>query len=156
MTIVSVHPIESDPSGGGQNSPKVDIIVPCYNYGRFLKACLGSVLDQPRYQGRALIIDDCSTDDWLDVARTIATEDPRVQVVAHTVNQGHIALYNEGIEWLAANYMLLLSSENMLAPASGAADHSQALWQLLVMEGFVAEREAAPASPEVAHVEASP
>jgi asparagine synthase (glutamine-hydrolysing) len=40
--------------------------------------------------------------------------------------------------------------------ASGAADHSQALWQLLVMEGFLADEAAAPASSEVAHAEASP
>jgi asparagine synthase (glutamine-hydrolysing) len=40
--------------------------------------------------------------------------------------------------------------------ASGAANHSQALWQLLVMEGFLSQAGAAPASLEVANAEASP
>jgi asparagine synthase (glutamine-hydrolysing) len=40
--------------------------------------------------------------------------------------------------------------------AAGAADHSQVLWQLLVMEGFLADKGTAPASPEVACAEASP
>lgn len=101
-----------------QGLPGIDIIVPCYNYGRFLRACLDSVLDQPGCRVRALIIDDCSTDDSLDIARAIAAEDPRVQVLAHTVNRGHIATYNEGIEWLASDYMLLLSSDDMLAPGA--------------------------------------
>jgi asparagine synthase (glutamine-hydrolysing) len=39
--------------------------------------------------------------------------------------------------------------------ATGASDHTQALWQLLVMEGFLAEQEAAPALREVAQAEAS-
>jgi glycosyltransferase involved in cell wall biosynthesis len=98
--------------------PEVDIIVPCYNYGRFLRTCLGSVLSQTDCRVRALIIDDCSTDDSLEIARMIAAEESRVQVIAHSVNRGHIATYNEGIEWLAADYMLLLSSDDMLAPGA--------------------------------------
>lgn len=118
MTDSRVQPMEAKPSGSREGLPRVDIIVPCYNYGRFLRACLGSVLDQTGCQVRALIIDDCSTDDSLDIARAIAAEDSRVQVLAHAVNRGHIATYNEGIEWLSSDYMLLLSSDDMLAPGA--------------------------------------
>ena len=110
--------MEGNSAARTQSLPGVDIIVPCYNYGRFLRACIGSVLDQPGCQVRALIIDDCSTDDSLDIAHAIAAEDPRVQVLAHTMNRGHIATYNEGIDWLASEYMLLLSSDDMLAPGA--------------------------------------
>ncbi len=40
--------------------------------------------------------------------------------------------------------------------ASGAADHSQALWHLLMMEGFLAGQQAEQPSREVAHAEAAP
>ena len=118
MTLSSLHSTEDKSSEQKQSLPRVDIIVPCYNYGRFLRACLKSVLDQSGCQVRALIIDDCSTDDSLDIARAIAAEDSRVQVLAHDVNRGHIATFNEGIEWLASDYMLLLSSDDMLAPGA--------------------------------------
>jgi len=98
--------------------PSVDVIVPCYNYGRFLRACVGSVLAQEDCAVRVLIIDDASTDDSLATARSIAAEDPRVEVIAHETNRGHIATYNEGIAWLRAEYMLLLSSDDMLAPGA--------------------------------------
>jgi asparagine synthase (glutamine-hydrolysing) len=39
---------------------------------------------------------------------------------------------------------------------TGAFNHTEALWQLLVMEGFLAEEGATPASPEVALAEALP
>jgi glycosyltransferase involved in cell wall biosynthesis len=104
------------PSPGRQDLPTVDVIVPCYNYGRFLHTCINSVLDQQGCQVRVLIIDDCSTDDSLVIARAIAATDARIRVIAHAENRGHIGTYNEGIDWLAAEYMLLLSSDDMLAP----------------------------------------
>lgn len=40
--------------------------------------------------------------------------------------------------------------------ASGAADHSQVLWHLLVMEGFLSEQGATPALPKAVDAEACP
>ena len=64
----------------------VDVVVPCYNYGRFLEACVGSVLEQSVRDLRVLIIDDASSDDSLSVARKLAEADPRVSVIAHSQN----------------------------------------------------------------------
>lgn len=100
--------------------PSIDVIVPCYNYGRFLRSCIDSVLGQFGFEIRVLIIDDASTDESLAVARSLAAEDSRIQVLAHEKNRGHIATYNEGIDWLIADYMLLLSSDDMLAPGAFA------------------------------------
>src|SRR6185312_15605269 len=41
----------------------VDVVVPCYNYARFLQECVGSVLSQDGVDVRVLIIDDASIDD---------------------------------------------------------------------------------------------
>ncbi len=94
----------------------IDIIVPCYNYGHFLHSCIDSVIGQQECEVRILIVDDASTDNSLEVARRIAAENFRVQVRAHEINRGHIATYNEGIDWLNAEYMLLLSADDILAP----------------------------------------
>lgn len=97
---------------------RCDVIVPCYNYGRFLQACVDSILGQPDCDVRVLILDDRSSDDSLAVARGIAERDARVTVVHHPVNRGHIATYNEGIDWAGAKYMLLLSADDLLAPGA--------------------------------------
>ena len=54
--------------------PSVDVIVPCYNYGRFLRECVESVLDQDGVDVRVLIIDDASADDTPDVGRALAAD----------------------------------------------------------------------------------
>lgn len=95
-----------------------DVIIPCYNYARFLRTCVDSVLRQENCSVRALILNDCSTDESLEVARALAEEDARITLIHHEKNKGHIATYNEGIEWVSADYMLLLSADDLLAPGA--------------------------------------
>ena len=109
--------------------------MPCYNYGRFLGDCVDSVLSQKGCEVRILIIDDASTDDSCATARALAAADSRIDVRAHEVNRGHIATYNEGIEWLSSDYMLLLSSDDMLAP--GALARATGLMEAHRNVGFV-------------------
>jgi glycosyltransferase involved in cell wall biosynthesis len=97
---------------------RVDVFVPCYNYGRFLRPCVESVLTQDDVDVRVLILDDCSSDDSEKVGRQLAAEDPRVEYRRHAANRGHIATYNEGIDWASGEYTLLLSADDALTPDS--------------------------------------
>jgi glycosyltransferase involved in cell wall biosynthesis len=56
----------------------VDIAIPCYQYGRFLRQCVTSVLTQGIDAARVLIIDNSSTDDSVEVAQQLAAEDRRL------------------------------------------------------------------------------
>jgi glycosyltransferase involved in cell wall biosynthesis len=97
---------------------RIDVIIPCYNYGRFLYQCADSVLGQAGVDVRVLIIDDASPDNTAEVAEALARENPRVTVIRHSTNKGHINTYNEGIEWASADYMLLLSADDYLLPGA--------------------------------------
>ncbi len=97
---------------------RIDVVVPCYNYGRYLRQCVESVLSQPQADVRVLIIDDASQDDTPRVCAELVSEDPRVQVIRHPVNLGHIATYNEGIERARGDYLLLLSADDLLFPGA--------------------------------------
>ena len=97
---------------------RVDVFVPCYNYGRYLHQCVGSVLSQEGVDVRVLILDDASFDESQEVARALVTEDHRVEYRHHDINRGHIATYNEGIGWVGGDYCLLLSADDVLTPGS--------------------------------------
>jgi glycosyltransferase involved in cell wall biosynthesis len=96
----------------------VDVFVPCYKYAHFLKECVESVLSQSGPNVRVLIIDDASPDATPSVARSLVDGDPRVIYRRHERNLGHIATYNEGIEWASAEYYLLLSADDYLLPGA--------------------------------------
>ena len=95
-----------------------DVVIPCYNYGHFLTDAVRSVQAQSIEDWRILIIDDCSSDNSLAVARKLAAEDSRISLRVHGVNKRHIATYNEGIDWAEKDYFLLLSADDMLVPGS--------------------------------------
>src|SRR5205823_5587035 len=82
----------------------VDVVIPAYNYGHYLPACVRSVTSQRGVDVRVLIIDDASTDDTFAVAQRLAADDRRVEARRHVQNQGHIATYNEGLlAWACAD-----------------------------------------------------
>src|SRR5579884_1695444 len=100
---------------------QVDVVIPCYNYARFLHQCVQSVLSQEGVDVRVLIIDDASKDETPQVGAALAAQDKRVEFRRHRTNHGHIATYNEGlIDWAAGEFSLLLSADDVLIPGSFA------------------------------------
>ena len=112
----------------------IDVVIPCYRYGHFLRQSVESVLTQD-VDVRVLIIDDCSPDDSADVGRAIADADSRVEFRRHAMNAGHIDTYNEGIEWVSSPFFLLLSADDYLTP--GALRRALALLERNRDVGFV-------------------
>lgn len=101
-----------------RSRPSVTVVVPCYNYGRYLPAAVTSALEQPGVDVEVIVVDDASTDDSADVARALAAADDRVTVVVHERNFRHIATYNDGLARATGEYVVLLSADDLLAPGS--------------------------------------
>ena len=66
------------------------MVVPHYNYGRYLPVAVESVLAQDGVDVDVIIVDDASTDGSLEVARRLAATDDRIALVEHEVHQRHI------------------------------------------------------------------
>ena len=113
---------------------RVDVIIPCYNYAHFLRECVQSVLTQDKVEVRALIIDDESPDNTPEVAAKLTREDHRVEYRRHEKNKGHIATYNEGLDWASGDYLLLLSADDLLTP--GALARATRLMDIHTELGF--------------------
>jgi glycosyltransferase involved in cell wall biosynthesis len=96
----------------------IDFVIPCYNYGKYLPGCIASLAAQSEPDWRAIVIDDASTDGSAAIAHEIARAEPRVSVIAHARNRGHIATYNEGIALAYAPFFMLLSADDLLAPGA--------------------------------------
>lgn len=107
--------VPADSPALGVTPGKVSVVVPCYRYGHLLRECVESVLEQDGVEVAVLIIDDASPDDTPAVSASLMRQDSRVQYRRHTVNQGHIATFNEGVEWASGDYLLLLSADDLLA-----------------------------------------
>ena len=105
-------------------TPTVDVIVPCFNYGKLLEGCVRSILSQEGVAVRVLIRDDASSDETEEVGRRLARSDRRVEYHRQAFNQGNIATYNEALSHVTAEYCLILSADDLLT--SGAL--ARATW----------------------------
>lgn len=101
-----------------ESLPRVTVIVPCHNYGRYLDDCLGSITSQHGVAVDIIVIDDASTDDSAEVAAAWVRRDSRIQLIRHAVNQGHIATFNQGLALARGDYLLLLSADDLLTPGA--------------------------------------
>ena len=115
--------------------PAVSIVVPCYNYGRFLTQCVDSVLTQKGVRVRNSIVDDGSTDDTASVAATLAEKDLRVKFISLPGNVGMIRAANLGLREIDGQYLVKLDADDFLPPGSLA--RSVALLEQHPAVGFV-------------------
>ena len=114
--------------------PAVTVIVPSYNYARYLPECAQSVLTQRDVEARLLIVDDCSTDETPQVTDALAASDARIAVIRHDRNRGHIPSVNEGLRQVSTEYVVKLDADDLLAP--GALARATALLEAHPGVGF--------------------
>ncbi|MDH7793426.1 glycosyltransferase [Ochrobactrum sp. AN78] len=107
--------------------PTVDIAIPNYNYGHYLLECANSVLSQTGVAVRLLIIDNASTDNSAALARTLAANDLRVELLLRPENLGPHASFNQAIDWARSEFFLILCADDLLSP--GALARSAQLLQ---------------------------
>lgn len=70
--------------------PKVSVIIPAYNVGAYLDACLASLSAQTFGDFEAVVVNDGSSDDTEAIALRHAAADPRIRVIS-TPNGGVVA-----------------------------------------------------------------
>ncbi|MFC8682203.1 glycosyltransferase family 2 protein [Microbacterium ureisolvens] len=124
MTVKASDTMPADDRDGAKTAraanvlPRVSVVIPCHNYAAFLDDAIGSALSQHGVAVDVTVVDDASTDDSLLIAQQWAQRDDRVTVVAHEVNKGHIATFNEALGSATAPYVVKLDPDDVLPPGS--------------------------------------
>ena len=70
------------------NSPTVSILVANFNNGKYFKDCYESLLKQSFQDFEVIIVDDCSTDNSVEVIKQIVGDDYRCHIYQNEVNSG--------------------------------------------------------------------
>jgi glycosyltransferase involved in cell wall biosynthesis len=116
-------------------APRVSFVIPTYNYGRYIAGAIDSLLSQTYGPIELIVIDDASTDDTGRVLDSYL-QDPRVRIVRHTTNHGHIRTYNEGLRMARGEFVGLLSADDVcLSPT--AVERQVAVFDSDPQVGFV-------------------
>ncbi len=98
-----------------EQTPTVSIVIPVYNAGRFLWACVNSVRNQTFTDWEAILVDDGSTDKSVGICDKVVHDEPRFSVI-HKENGGVSSARNAGIEAARGRYLVFLDADDLLAP----------------------------------------
>jgi glycosyltransferase involved in cell wall biosynthesis len=98
-----------------ESDPRISVLIPTFNYGRYLPEAIESVLAQDCRDCEILISDDASTDDSAAVLQRYAACDPRVRVVLQPANLGMVANWNWCLRQARGLYVKFLFGDDVLA-----------------------------------------
>jgi glycosyltransferase involved in cell wall biosynthesis len=100
------------------SKPLVSVVTPVYNGARYLAECIESVINQSYENWEYVIVDNCSTDETLEIARRYESAEPRVRVVAADVFVGAIENQNRAVREISpeSKYTKVLHADDWLFP----------------------------------------
>ncbi len=98
--------------------PLISIVLPVYNGAEYLQQAIVSCLCQTHDNLELIVVDDCSTDDSLIIARECASRDARVKVLSHAENRKLPAALNTGFSEVRGDFLTWTSHDNLYAEST--------------------------------------
>ena len=96
------------------NSDLISIIVPLYNSEKYIHETILSVVNQTYPNWELIIIDDCSSDNSVNIVKKFMQNDKRVKLITNDVNFGSAAKpRNIGIRHAKGQYIAFLDSDDV-------------------------------------------
>lgn len=102
--------------GGTAENPRVSVIIPAYRTAGTLARAIQSVLDQTEQDFEIVLVEDCSGDRTLDVARQFAAADNRVRLIELPSNGGQARALNRGIAEARGQWVATLDADDRYRP----------------------------------------
>jgi hypothetical protein len=103
---------------GGRPLPRISVIVPSYNYERYIAARLESILAQDMPILEVIVLDDCSTDRSAEIIRGIAAvSDAQIRFVRNETNSGNVFhQWRKGLDMARGDHVWIAEADDLAAP----------------------------------------
>lgn len=96
--------------------PEVSVIIPVYNVEPYIKESLGSLKKQTFQDFEALCVDDCGTDNSIEIVKEFAKDDERFKIISCGENKGPSYARNIGMEKMQGKYLFFLDPDDIMNP----------------------------------------
>lgn len=93
------------------NTPKVSVVVPCYNVEKYLHQCIDSIINQTLKELEIICVNDGSKDSTLDILQEYAQKDTRIKIIDKP-NAGYGDSMNRGFDMATGEYIGIIESDD--------------------------------------------
>lgn len=100
------------------DQPLVTVLTPVYNGAKYLSQCIESVLAQDYPYWEYVIVDNCSTDETLEIAQRFAAQDDRIRVHRNADFTDVITNHNIAFDQISpsSSFTKLLQADDWMFP----------------------------------------
>lgn len=95
---------------------KVTVVTPTWNSAKFIRETIASVQAQTYQNWEMIIVDDCSTDNTVELVKEISKKDARVRLIEQKENQGAAIARNFAVQNSTGRYIAYLDSDDRWKP----------------------------------------
>jgi len=92
----------------------ISVIVPCYNVSKYVSKCLDSILNQTYKNLEIILVEDCSTDNTLEILKEYEKKDKRIKLIKNKKNGGLSHARNVGIKESTGKYIGFIDSDDYI------------------------------------------
>ena len=93
--------------------PKISVVMPIYNGGKYLNVSLKSIQNQKMKDIEIIIINDNSNDDSLKIIREYMKSDPRIKYLENKKNRKILYCKSIGVLYSNGKYIIELDQDDM-------------------------------------------
>lgn len=97
--------------------PKVSVLIPTYNYARYIGEAIDSVLEQTFSDFEIIIVDNCSTDNTQEIVELYLQRDKRVKYYRNDTNIGAERNFNQCLLYANGEFIKFLNADDKFAPS---------------------------------------
>jgi glycosyltransferase involved in cell wall biosynthesis len=97
-----------------ENKIAISVVIPVYNASKFIKDTLDSVCAQTLTNIEIICMNDCSTDNSLEILNSYAERDSRIHVYSNQVNSGSAIARQNVFPYIKGKYIAFIDSDDII------------------------------------------
>lgn len=91
----------------------ISIITPTYNSSKYITETIVSVINQTHKEFELIIVDDCSSDNTVNIIKSFVAIDNRIRLFENTENKGAAFARNFALNKSKFNYLAFIDSDDV-------------------------------------------
>ncbi len=91
------------------------IAIPSYNKEKYIERCIKSVLIEKNLVDKIIVVDNCSSDKTIEIARKF---EPEITCIVNETNLGMSGNFNKCIELCETEWLMILHADDELLPGA--------------------------------------
>lgn len=100
------------------NQPLVSVLMTAYNREKYIAEAIESVINQTYFNWELIIVDDCSQDKTVEIAKKYEAKDKRIKVYVNEQNLGDYPNRNKAASFAKGEFLKYLDADDLLYPHS--------------------------------------